>query len=210
MPKPKRNLNTTYISERLQESLQPISRCALTAVVAPMGYGKTTAVNWYLEEQAREAPVRIVRISVYSGNLALFWKSAQDAFVRAGFAFLQDYPCPTDMAGAGMLLEDLCRELAGEQACYLFIDDFHLLRDGHAVEFLCALAMRLPGNVHLIVASRDRFLPAAEVLRLGSRVYRMGTEQLRLNQAELAVYAKRCATRLSEVQARTLLYSSEG
>ena len=52
MPKPKWKLNTIYISERLQESLRPISRCALTTVVAPMGYGKTTAVNWYLAERA--------------------------------------------------------------------------------------------------------------------------------------------------------------
>ncbi len=53
MPKPKWNLNIIYISERLQESLRPISRCAMTTVVAPMGYGKTTAVNWYLEERAK-------------------------------------------------------------------------------------------------------------------------------------------------------------
>lgn len=53
MPKPKWTLNTVYISERLQESLRPVSRCALTTVVAPMGYGKTTAVNWFLEERAR-------------------------------------------------------------------------------------------------------------------------------------------------------------
>ena len=39
------------------------------------------------------------------------------------------------------------------------LDDFHLLTDGRAAGFLCALANRLPGNVHLIVASRDRFLP---------------------------------------------------
>ena len=36
-PKPKWNLNIVYISERLQESLRPISRCAMTTVVAPMG-----------------------------------------------------------------------------------------------------------------------------------------------------------------------------
>ena len=53
MAKRKRDLNTVYISERLRESLRPISRCALTTVVAPMGYGKTTAVNWYLAERAR-------------------------------------------------------------------------------------------------------------------------------------------------------------
>lgn len=52
MAKRKRDLNTVYISERLRESLRPISRCALTTVVAPMGYGKTTAVNWYLAERA--------------------------------------------------------------------------------------------------------------------------------------------------------------
>ena len=53
MARIRHDLNTIYISGRLQESLRPVSRCALTAVVAPMGYGKTPAVNWFL---AREAP----------------------------------------------------------------------------------------------------------------------------------------------------------
>ena len=53
MPKQKPNLNTIYISERLHESLKPISHCTLTTVVAPMGYGKTTAINWYLAERTK-------------------------------------------------------------------------------------------------------------------------------------------------------------
>ena len=210
MPKPKWKLNTIYISERLQESLRPISRCALTTVVAPMGYGKTTAVNWYLEERAKAGPLRVVRISVYSDNLAIFWRSAQDAFARAGIDLLREYACPTDAAGGGLLADDLCHELAGETPCYLFIDDFHLLTDQRVTAFLCMLAGRLPANVHLIIASRDRFLPAAEIVRLGARVYRLGTEQLRLNHTELAVYAHRCGTELSDAQAESLLYSSEG
>ena len=112
MPKQKWNLNTIYISERLQESLRPIARSALTAVIAPMGYGKTTAVNWYLAEYAKTEPIKIIRISVYSDNLAIFWKSAQDAFVREGFDFPRDYGCPTDAAGGGLLADDLRRELA--------------------------------------------------------------------------------------------------
>ena len=99
MAKRKRDLNTVYISERLRESLRPISRCALTTVVAPMGYGKTTAVNWYLAEHAGAEAVKIVRINVYSDNLAIFWRSVQDAFARAGFDMLRDYPCPVDAAG---------------------------------------------------------------------------------------------------------------
>ena len=173
MPKAKWNLNTVYTSERLQESLRPISRCALTTVVAPMGYGKTTAVNWYLERRARAETLRVIRVSVYSDNLAILWRSVQDAFARAGLAFLRDYPCPTDATGGGLLADDLCHELAGDVPCFLFIDDFHLLTDGRAAAFLCTLANRLPGNVHLIVASRDRFLPAAETVRLGARVYQI-------------------------------------
>lgn len=210
MPKPKWNLNTIYISERLQESLRPISRCAMTTVVAPMGYGKTTAVNWYLSERAKAKTLRIIRISVYSDNLAIFWKSAQEAFARAGLLFLREYPCPTDAAGSGLLVDDLCHALAGETPCYIFIDDFHLLTDKRAALFLCMLANRLPANVHLIVASRDRFLPAAEAVRLGAKVYQIGTEQLRLNHTELAVYAHRCGTELSDAQVESLLYSSEG
>ena len=210
MPKSKWNLNTIYISERLQESLRPISRCTMTAIVAPMGYGKTTAVNWYLAERAKAEALHIIRISVYSDNLDIFWKSVQNAFSRAGFDFLRDYTCPTDAAGGGLLADDLCHELAGETACYIFIDDFHLLTDGRVSDFLCTLANRMPGTVPLIVASRDRFLPAAETVRLGGRVYQIGTEHLRLNYTELAIYAYRCGTELSDAQIEALLYSSEG
>lgn len=51
MPKRKYGFNTVYISERLQESLRPISHCALSTIIAPMGYGKTTAADWYLEKK---------------------------------------------------------------------------------------------------------------------------------------------------------------
>ena len=47
-------------------------------------------------------------------------------------------------------------------------------------------------------------------MRLGAKVYQIGTEQLRLNHTELAVYAHRCGTELSDAQVERLLYSSEG
>lgn len=134
----------------------------------------------------------------------------QAAFKRAGFDFLGDYACPEDAAGAGLLIEDMCHELSEKGSCYIFIDDFHLLTDSRASVFLCMLARRLPGNVHLIVAGRNQFLSAADVLRLGGKVYQIGIEQLRLNHRELAVYVKRCGIKLSEGQMETLFYSSEG
>jgi len=205
-----RRLNTIYISERLQEKLRPIAHSRLTTVVAPMGYGKTTAVNWYLAQRARTEDAAVVRISVYSDNLAIFWRSVQEAFDHAGFPSLRDYDCPADDAGASLLTDGLCRALSGGRPCYIFIDDFHLLRDRRVAGFLCTLAARLPENVRLIVAGRDRFLPSEEILRLGGRVCRIGTEELRLNHTELSVYARRCGAELTDRQVEDLLHTSEG
>ena len=210
MPKPKWNLNTIYISERLQESLRPISRCAMTTVVAPMGYGKTTAVNWYLEERAKAETLKMIRISVYSDNLAIFWKSVQKAFAAAGLTVLEGYDCPADASGAALLLEDLCAALGGKTPYYLFLDDFHLLGDERVAQFLCRLAYRLPENVHLIVASRNRFLPGEQVVRLGRRLHRIEADGLRLNREELLAYTHRCGVEITAAQAESLLRSCEG
>lgn len=210
MPKRKWNLNDVYISERLQECLRPISHCSLTTVVAPMGYGKTTAISWFLNRHTKSDGADCIRISVYSDNLAIFWRSVQCAFANAGFGFLMDFECPEDAAGASMLADELCHELVSASPCFIFIDDFHLLTDGRASGFICTLANRLPDNVHMIVASRDRFLPGEEIVRLGGKVYQIGTEHLRLNHTELSVYAHRLGTELSEEQIDRLIYTSEG
>ena len=209
MLRQKPELNTIYISERMRHSLQPVARSSLTAVVAPMGYGKTTAINWYLNERGREGAA-VLRVSIYSANRAIFWKSLQKAFAQAGLTVLEGYECPTDASGAALLLDDLCTALAGEREIDLFLDDFHLLRDEQAAAFLCALANRLPGNAHLVVASRNDFLPQGEILRLGQRLHRVGVDQLRLNEKELSAYVRRCGMELTEPQRETLLHSCEG
>ena len=56
MAKRKPDTGAIYISPRLRASLEPVGRCTLTVVTAPMGYGKTTAVNWFLGPSPRAAP----------------------------------------------------------------------------------------------------------------------------------------------------------
>ena len=211
MPKRKPSFNTIYISERVQECLRPIARCALTTVVAPMGYGKTTAINWFLAEKTKGGKAVAIRLSIYSEKLPMLWRSAQDAFRFAGLDVLSAFDFPTSEAAATLVLEELCRAFSsGKTAYYLFLDDFHLLRDERAVRFICRISARLPENAHLIVASRDRFLPAGEIVRLGGNLHQIGMEHLRLNHTELAVYAHRCGAEISEQQLEALLRSSEG
>ncbi len=204
------NLNTVYISERLQERLRQISYSPLTTVVAPMGYGKTTAINWFLGDRSKGEKINIIRISVYSDNVAIFWKSVQDAFAYAGYEFFSDYPYPTDPAGGSLLADTICHELRSDNPCFVFVDDFHLMTDHKVSEFICILVDRLPENVHMIIASRDRFLPTGEMLRLGRKVCRIEASDLRLNHTEISIYAHKCGTEISDEQVDKLLYSSEG
>lgn len=210
MSKGKNNLNTIYISERLQESLRPISHCALTTVTAPMGYGKTTAVNWYLARQSKADGAVIIRISIYSDNLSIFWKSVQQAFAFSGLTVLEDYDCPTDMASSGFLMDTLCYMLLGETPYYIFIDDFHLLGDARVTIFLRDLARRLPENVHLVVASRGTVLPGEAVMQLGGKLCQIAMENLCLNHTELSAYVHRCGMELNDRQIEQLLHTSEG
>lgn len=209
MARNRQNLNIIYISDRMRETLRPIASCALTAVVAPMGYGKTTAVRWFLAEQAKAGAV-VLQASIYSDNRSIFWKSVQKAFTAAGLTVLEGYDCPADASGAALLLEDLCAALGGKTPYYLFLDDFHLLGDERVAQFLCRLAYRLPENVHLIVASRNRFLPGEQVVRLGRRLHRIEADGLRLNREELLAYTHRCGVEITAAQAESLLRSCEG
>lgn len=210
MPKEKISLNSIYISDRLQKSLQPVSNSALTAITAPMGYGKTTAVNWYLSRLAKDSQALLIRISIYSQNLSIFWKSVQNAFSFAGLNFLENYDCPEDEASAGFLTEILCYRLEKCENCYIFIDDFHLLKDDRVATFLCRMAGRIPENVHLIVASRNHFISDDWIVRLGGRLHRIEIDDLRLNAGELSAYIRRCGTSMTESQLEQLLKSSEG
>ena len=202
--------NTIYLSNALQKQLQGICEYPLTSVVAPMAYGKTTAISWFLDKCAKIPGTKVLRINVYSDAPPLFWQSIQRAFAHAGLDVLNEYACPEDTAEAALILDDVCRELAGPDECYIFVDDFHLLHSRPAAELLCSTAMHLPGNVHLIVASRDRIFTEEERIRLGHRLYQFTPQQLRLDKPNLAVYVRRCGANLSEQQLRDLLYNTEG
>lgn len=207
MARRKPDTGAIYISPRLRASLEPVGRCALTVVTAPMGYGKTTAVNWFLGTQP---PGCAIRISIYSDSLPALWQSGRRAFRDAGLTALEGFECPGDPASAGLLADTLCRELRRQEPWYVFLDDLHLMPDRRVARFLCELAARLPDNVHLIAASRDKVLSGDQLLRLGGRLHRIGAGQLRLEGNELAAYAHRFGAALDREQLAELQQATEG
>lgn len=210
LSKRKKDLNTIYISERMQETLRNISRCPLTEVVAPMGYGKTTAIGWYLKNRAEAENAEIIRISIYSDNRQIFWKSTRKAFADAGFPLLSEYEFPLELSDSVILAEDICSMFDADRAYYVFIDDFHLLGSQGVASFLCMIAKKLPDNVHIIVAGRSRFLQNSDIVQFGRRLHEINADQFRLNYTELSVYAGKCGISLSDSQLDKLMNLSEG
>ncbi len=210
MKTPKTEWNTVYISERIRESLREISKYALTVVVAPMGYGKTTSVGCFLSARIRSQHATVIRINIYSDNISLFWTSVQNAFADAGFESLKEFSLPTDAVGAGLLKEELCRAFSDEKPYYIFLDDYHLLKNERVTVFLCDLARIVPENVHFILATRNTVLKNEDVIRLGSALYTIDKETLSLNHTEISVYAERCGLELKDMQIDELLELCEG
>ena len=209
MAKTKQNLNTIYISEKMQEQLRLISEKPFTAVVAPMGYGKSTAINRYLNNLDKRNN-KVIRINVYSESIPLFWSSFREAF-KAVDGEIEKFQYPYDAEDRGILTEYMKRLFAGiKKNIYIFIDDFHLMKDASAVAFITALAHSLPENVHIIVAGRDRFLPAEEIVRLGKNLHRIGIEHLRLDLTEAGIYAEKCGIAIEREQLERLMQLSEG
>ena len=205
------DINAVYIPDRLRQRLRGMEACRLTTVVAPMGYGKTTAVNWYLTQRQR-AGDRVLRMSVYSGNAALFWQSFRSAFRgTAAEDALSRMDFPQDETALGLLKETLAAVLREEgRPWYFFADDCHLLGDSRLLRLLLTLAELPAEDLHLVLASRDAILSRGEELRFGNRLLRLTVADLRLRTAELADYSRRCGLALSDRQLRELDELSEG
>ena len=211
MPRYKLDIGTIYISDRVQDVLQQISNCKFTTVTAPMGYGKTTAINWFLD-QRREAGDKVLCLNVYSSNVPLFWRRFQAAFrgTEVEDALRRMEP-PTSMAALALLkdvLESYFETCQEEQ--YLFIDDYHLMDDEDMTRLLLAIVDIPSDHHHLIVASRDTFLSRGEEMRLGRDLCKITVKDLRLNPAELTAYSRRCGIQLSDEELDVLNELSEG
>ena len=206
------NLQTLYLSERIQEILRHIRSHALTSVVAPMGYGKTTVLNWYLERQEREHGAVVLRLSIYSDNLRMFWRQLQNAFSGTDLRDdLRNLDFPENGVGLSFFMELLEEYLSSHpQEHFLFLDDFHLLSNPRVADFLVAVAKRQICNLHLIVSSRNSFLSRRSVLELANRLYSIGQDDLKLNYTEIAAYCRQCGLPLTESMTEQLLQITEG
>ena len=186
-----KKLNSLYFSARLQQLLTQMALAGTTLVVTPMGYGKTLAVNHFLQMQEQSGQL-VIRQSIYGAGREAFWQGVQRAWETEPLgAALAQQPMPVDTNSRALLLE-LFAKLLPKQTCYWFIDDLHLLEDKAASEFIYALSKAAFPQLHLVLVSRGQIFSQAQLISLGQQVFTLDKQDLALRREELTEYSQRC------------------
>ena len=207
-------INNIYISPRLAERLEEAEHCRVTTVVAPMGYGKSTAIRWWAEKYAsRHSGAVILWLTLTSDGENTFWRG----FCRT----LRKYPelqekmetlgYPGDRESIrllGELLEDAVEE-EGEPI-YFVLEDVHCLTSADFSGLLTLLVGRIPNRIHLILLSRNRIFRETDRFALGGTLCQITMEDLRLRRDEILDYAGLCGISMDQDQAAKADWVSEG
>lgn len=158
MPRYAKSINAIYISERMQETLRHIKKYVITTIIAPMGYGKSTAALWFLDERQKKGD-SVFRINIYSSDVSLFWQGFCSAFRNTELGErLKGMNFPTGQAAINMFIqnmEDYLNTL--EKDMYLLFDDCHLMEDSRAFSMLFALCDIPTTKLHIILVPAVRF-----------------------------------------------------
>ena len=208
------HLNDIFISERLKRRLNEINTYPITTVIAPMGFGKTTAMNWWAKRQVKnQADAVILRQIIVTDSITDFWMGFCRAF--KGYPELTEQMkalgYPQDASAISMLAELLDDALSPSASqIYMVMDDLHILQQKPLTPLLLFLSRSLPDSVHIILLSRNQIFNEEERMRLGNLLGEITADDLRLSQQELAVYARRCGLEPSAEEINVLATLSEG
>lgn len=177
----KPGINQYLISRRrLQQKLKHSLTCKLTLVMAPAGYGKTTAVLDWLEKCG--LPAAWISLDPQDNNPVTFWQYVCIALdeVSKGLSKETEYVFSSqELLKSNIHVNILIDRLLSVQSDFLLVlDDLHLITDPSILEGLSYLIDYMPEKMHLIIISR-------RVSELGLVRNRIKWQTLRLGESDL-------------------------
>ena len=171
--------------ERLLEQLRAGSDPALTLVICPAGFGKTTLLAaWYQAETARR-PVAWLTLDEADNDPVVLWSYVIEALRQVCPAVslpalpqLAEAACVTDV-----VLPRLVNELTGQGEVVLILDDFHRL-SGAALDSMAWFIEQAPSGLRLVLSTRiEPTLPLA-LLRARGELIELRLGDLRFTPGE--------------------------
>ena len=185
--------------------------CPIGAITAPSGYGKTTLLSQWDEDDERpfiwvgldhrhDEPTMLI------GTIA----AALDAVEPLGDRVFAPLMAPRPNLGS-VVVPRLCEALAGERRPFvLVLDDLHRVRDRAALEPLATIAEQIPDGSRLVISSRED--PAIPLGRLRTRrgVIDLGPADLAMTHAEASAQLGALDLNLSSDNIERLCERTEG
>ena len=209
------HLNDTYMTEKLKEQLLTIKSYPMTVIVAPAGYGKSTAITWWDEYRRRYLPgSSLYRLNILSDDLDAAWKSLCRLLERDAPELsvkLREIGFPKNEQTM-QLLTQLWEQIEenAEKEVYIVVDDVHLLPDGPLVSLLLFLAQQLPSCFHMILLSRNSVFSPSQRMKLGRRMHQITVESFQLSPKEIYSYSQHCGLPLTTEDTQQLASFSGG
>ena len=177
---------------RLVRRMEAGADARLTLVSAPAGFGKTTVLAaWLDEEPLRTVPWRGSRSTPRTTNprrSGPTWRPRSrgrcPASVRVRWTLLAASPAPTESV-LTTLLNDLA---AAPGEVWLVLDDYHLVDSQEINEGVAFLLEHLPAQAHVVISTRaDPDLPLAR-WRVRGELVEIRATDLRFTSDEATAY----------------------
>ncbi len=197
--------------DRLVSRLLGTSHVPIALLVAPAGYGKTTALLqwdaederpfvWFTLDERHSDPARLI------GSIARALNEVEP-IDDAVFAALSP-PRPNT---AGVVVPRLCESLlAAHSPVVLVVDDVHMVRSQDALRPLVRIAESLPAGSMLVLASRDQPQIPIGRLRANHRLIELNAHDLVMTRSEGAKLLDAAGLELSPGAAARLVERTEG
>lgn len=183
--------------QRLMARLTEGASRKLTLICAPAGFGKTTLLAEWIEQQGQEGMVGEARFAwlsldehdndemLFLRYLTAALQTVDEELGETAVALLES-PQPPELH---FLLTSLINEIAGRNGrLILILDDYHVIRNRAIHKALTFLLDHQPPQLHLVITSRaDPPLPLAR-LRARQQMQEMREADLRFTYDEAAAF----------------------
>ena len=204
--------NTVHRSELFEKLNTGLSR-KLILISAPAGFGKTTVVSdwieqnkiptaWFSIDKADNDPVEFLNY-IIAGI-----QSIHSTFGQSAITLLNSPNKPSNQSIVSLLINDL---LQIKLNFLLVLDDFHLITNRDILELVTFLLERIPGNIHIVILSRSDPALSISKLRSQHQLIEIRSSDLGFSVNDISIlFNKKLKLKLSIEDANLLETKTEG
>jgi ATP-dependent transcriptional regulator len=202
------NTKALYFTDAIKNKLDKITEIPLTIVIAPMGYGKTTAVKKYFYESS----MTVLWQTIYDGSIIDFWMGfceCIEAIDKEIANSLEAMGFPTDIT-LKRVMAKLIRKISFETDVFLVIDDYHFVNSEEVDKLLTFFIYNMPAKLHLVIISRRNFLDNKNELMLKGLINNIVVDDFAFKPLDIEEYYNLCGFKISKQEVNKLYEYSEG